>query len=68
MKTGNRMQSERTHNNECDHLTGLCSREAFYLQVSDILEKDPDTQYDMVVADVENFKVVNERFGIKKWR
>ncbi len=62
MKTGNRMQSERTHNNECDHLTGLCSREAFYLQVSDILEKDPDTQYDM---DVENFKVVNERFGIK---
>lgn len=65
MKTGNRMQSERKHNNECDHLTGLCSREAFYLQVSDILEKDPDTQYDMVVADVENFKVVNERFGIK---
>lgn len=65
MKTGNRTQSERTHNNECDHLTGLCSREAFYLQVSDILEKDPDTQYDMVVADVENFKVVNERFGIK---
>ncbi|MGE9975738.1 EAL domain-containing protein [Coprococcus catus] len=65
MKTGNRMQSERTHNNECDYLTGLCSREAFYLQVSDILEKDPDTQYDMVVADVENFKVVNERFGIK---
>ena len=59
------MQSERTHSNECDHLTGLCSREAFYLQVSDILEKDPDTQYDMVVADVENFKVVNERFGIK---
>lgn len=65
MKTGNRMQSERTQNNECDYLTGLCSREAFYLQVSDILEKDPDTQYDMVVADVENFKVVNERFGIK---
>ena len=65
MKTGNRMQSERTHSNECDHLTGLCSREAFYLQVLDILEKDPDTQYDMVVADVENFKVVNERFGIK---
>ena len=65
MKTGNRMQSERTNSNECDHLTGLCSREAFYLQVSDILEKDPDTQYDMVVADVENFKVVNERFGIK---
>ena len=65
MKTGNRMQSERTHSNECDHLTGLCSREAFYLQVSDILEKDPDTQYDMVVADVETFKVVNERFGIK---
>ena len=65
MKTGNRMQSERTHSNECDYLTGLCSREAFYLQVSDILEKDPDTQYDMVVADVENFKGVNERFGIK---
>ncbi|MGN0404075.1 MAG: EAL domain-containing protein [Bariatricus sp.] len=60
MVTENRMQGR-----ECDHLTGLCSREAFYWRVSDILEKDPDTQYDMVVADVENFKVVNERFGTK---
>ncbi|MCI6995428.1 MAG: EAL domain-containing protein [Eubacterium sp.] len=50
---------------EKDHLTGLYSKESFYLEVERILEKNPDRQYDMVVADMENFKAVNECLGIK---
>ena len=50
---------------EKDHLTGLYSKESFYLEVERILEKNLDRQYDMVVADMENFKAVNECLGIK---
>lgn len=50
---------------ERDRLTGLYSRETFYMEVQRILEEDPDGKYDLVVADAENFKVVNERLGVK---
>ena len=50
---------------ERDRLTGLFSRETFYMEVQRILREDPDGQYDLVVADAENFKVVNERLGVK---
>ena len=49
---------------ERDRLTGLYSREAFYLETARILEKNPCVAYDLVVANVENFKVVNERLGV----
>lgn len=50
---------------EHDRLTGLYSKESFYLKVEQLLEKNPDSSYDMVVADVKGFKVINERFGMK---
>ncbi len=51
---------------ERDRLTGLYSRESFYLEVERILEKEPDESFDMVVADVENFKLINDRIGVEK--
>ncbi len=51
---------------EKDRLTGLCSMESFYLEVEHILEKEPDESYDMVVSDVENFKLINDRIGVEK--
>lgn len=51
---------------EKDRLTGLCSMESFYLEVEHILEKEPDESYDMVVSDVENFKLINDRNGVEK--
>lgn len=49
---------------EHDRLTGLLSKESFYLEMERILEHDLEGRYDMVVADVENFKVINERYGV----
>ena len=46
-----------------DQLTGLYSKEYFYLETERILENLPDLQYDMVVADVDNFIVINELLG-----
>lgn len=47
-----------------DPLTGLYNKESFYIKASQILEKNPSCQYDMVVADSQNFKVINERLGL----
>lgn len=50
---------------ERDKLTGLYRKEFFYIEVERLLAQNPCRQYDMVAADVENFKVVNERLGVK---
>lgn len=50
---------------EHDRLTGLYSKESFYLKAEQMLEKNPGQSYDMVVADVKGFKVINERLGMK---
>ena len=50
---------------EHDRLTGLYSKESFYLKAEQLLEKNPEQSYDMIVADVNGFKVINERLGMK---
>ena len=47
-----------------DRLTGLSSKEFFYQQVRDILLRDPDRQYDIICSDIENFKLINDVFGV----
>ena len=48
---------------EKDALTGLYSKEFFYQRVTDILAKNPDADYDIICTDIENFKVINEKYG-----
>lgn len=48
-----------------DQLTGLYSKEFFYQQVKVFLGRNPDKAYDLVCSDVENFKLVNDVFGVK---
>lgn len=50
---------------EHDRLTGLYNRETFYREAELLLAGNPEQQYDLIVADVENFKMVNERLGMK---
>lgn len=47
-----------------DRLTGLYSKEFFYQQVSSILMRYPERQYDIVCSDIENFKLINDVFGV----
>lgn len=48
---------------ERDVLTGLYSREFFYQRVSDAIGQNPYVDYEIICTDVENFKVVNEKYG-----
>lgn len=47
-----------------DRLTRLYSKEFFYQRVKDILIRQPDQKYDIICSDIENFKLVNDVFGI----
>lgn len=47
-----------------DRLTGVYSKEFFYQQVKDILLRNPEKKYDIVCSDIENFKLINDVFGV----
>lgn len=47
-----------------DRLTGLFSKEFFYQRVKPFLEQRPDREYDIICSDIENFKLVNDIFGV----
>ncbi len=49
-----------------DRLTGLYSREFFYQDVARILEQNPHQKFDIICSNVENFRLVNERYGSAK--
>lgn len=49
---------------EYDQLTGVYSKEFFYRQAKSILEQNPDTDYDIICGDIENFKLVNDSYGV----
>lgn len=48
-----------------DRLTGLYSKEFFYRSVRDMLDQNPASDYDIVCSDIENFKLINDVFGIE---
>lgn len=47
-----------------DRLTGLYSKEFFYRRVKEILQQHPEREYDIVCSDIENFKLINDVFGM----
>ena len=47
-----------------DRLTGLCSKEYFYQRVRETLRQNPEKEYDIVCSDIDNFKLINDIFGI----
>ncbi|MEG2648500.1 MAG: EAL domain-containing protein [Anaerovoracaceae bacterium] len=51
---------------EYDQLTGLYSKEFFYKNVRSLFENYPNEDFDMICSDIENFKLINDKYGIKK--
>lgn len=47
-----------------DRLTGLYSREFFYQRVRENISQHPQLRYDIICSDIENFKLINDVFGI----
>ncbi len=59
-----RETSAMMHRVQYDRLTGLYSKEFFYHSANNILKQHPDQEYDMVCSDIENFKLINDVFGM----
>ncbi len=50
---------------ETDRLTGIYSREFFYRHAEAFLEENPDGEYEILCSNIENFKVINAKYGVK---
>lgn len=48
-----------------DKLTGLYNREYFYELVRGLLDENRMENYNIIVTDVKNFKIVNDVFGVE---
>ena len=49
-----------------DRLTGVYTREFFYRKLRERLDANPDKSYCIVCANVENFKLFNDTFGVRE--
>lgn len=56
----------RVYTLEHDSLTGLFTRSAVYRRVNKLFKEYPDREYDVLVADIRNFKMINGIHGNKK--
>lgn len=50
---------------EKDSLTGLYTREFFIRYAQEKIDCNPDKKYCIVCSDIENFKVINDKYGLK---
>lgn len=48
-----------------DELTGFYTKEFFFQKAEEILAANPTKHYRILISDVENFKSVNEKYGIE---
>lgn len=49
-----------------DRLTGIYNREYFYEKAEEAVQSAPAGEYCMICADIKDFKLVNDIFGINK--
>ncbi|MBC5708222.1 EAL domain-containing protein [Hungatella sp. L12] len=59
-----RETSALIHQIQYDRVTGVYSKEYFCQQVRDILLRNPDVKYDILCSDIEDFKLINDTFGM----
>ena len=48
---------------ERDSVTGLYTKEFFYSYADRLMRENPETSYDLLEADIDNFKLVNDLYG-----
>lgn len=48
---------------EKDDLTGVYSKQAFFHHTMELLEADPQGDYDLMVVDIDKFKLINAIYG-----
>lgn len=50
---------------EHDLLTGIYNRDAFCLHTADLLRRNPDQKYVLLRCNIDDFKLVNDIFGLE---
>lgn len=50
---------------EYDDLTGVFTRQAFMHHASVLLQKNPDVDFTLAISDIQDFRLVRERYGTK---
>jgi len=50
---------------EFDELTGLYTKHAFYRHARELIDANPGHDFDLIIGDVENFKLINSIHGEK---
>lgn len=53
------------YSSEYDDFTGLWNKKTFFLKTREMMDKNPNQKYILVITDIEHFKVINDQFGIK---
>lgn len=48
---------------ERDDLTGVYTRLFFFRKAEELLEGNPDEQFDLIISDVVGFKKINDKYG-----
>ncbi len=48
---------------ETDEVTGVYTKQAMYHHIRNLLDTEPDTKFDVMMADVENFRLINSIYG-----
>lgn len=49
---------------EISSLTGLYNKHAFYQNAESLIRANPDKKYEIIVFDIEKFKIINDLFGM----
>lgn len=49
-----------------DSLTSLYTKEYFFQRAEEIMKENPDVEYRIMLSDIENFKMINEKYGTEK--
>ena len=49
-----------------DRLTGLMSKDYFYVKADEMITQNPDKEYNIVCTDIEDFNLYNDIFGYEE--
>lgn len=57
---------ELKHQLEISSLTGLYNKHAFYQNAEQLMKENPEKQYEILLFDIEKFRIINDLFGMSK--
>lgn len=57
------LEKELDYYKNYDALTNIYSKQSFYEHVGDILKQASPSQYELICADIEHFKLINDVYG-----